>query len=250
MWSAQTYRPPGMAEPRFGWSGDAQLILPLDREQELISAARLLPNTKSSLESIVSPLLELGARHVRYLHQDEFGPTRAERLAALRRLLGQTRSILCHLNTLPEPLRIHLSSRLAFNETFRQLIQEPDRSDVLNPLSMELLYEAAVDVEACLPRAQAVESAKLMTSLAVVARETMEMLRSVDTSAASDLMLDAVCQRPPLPSANAGSADPLMLLGGGMIELSRCLKQTLDRLKRRGGPRTASFAARVGLAAL
>ena len=43
-----------------------------------------LPDHRSPIEEIVVALRDLGGRYQRYVHQDEFGPTRAERMAALR----------------------------------------------------------------------------------------------------------------------------------------------------------------------
>jgi hypothetical protein len=50
----------------------------------LTQCDHLLPRQSSSREQPVGKLLALGGRYHRYLHQDEFGPTRAERSAALR----------------------------------------------------------------------------------------------------------------------------------------------------------------------
>jgi len=36
------------------------------------------------LEDIIAELQAIGERYARYLHQDEFGPTRAEQMQALR----------------------------------------------------------------------------------------------------------------------------------------------------------------------
>ncbi len=233
---AEVHREHRIAEPRWGWSGATEVILPRDREQELISAARLLPNPKSSPESLVTELLELGATYVRYLHQDEFGPTRAERMAALRRLLEQISALLSQLDAFPDHLRFHLSSRLVLNEEFRRLIEKPNRSDIVNSVPIELLYEAAVDVKIFLTRAQAAEDAKRMESLETVAKGTFALLHNIDTSTSSDLMLDAVSRAPQFPSADARSANPLDLLGAEVIELDRCFNQTLSRLKRCRGP--------------
>jgi hypothetical protein len=235
---AEVYKKHCIAERRWGWSGAAEVILPRDREQELISAARLLPNPKSSLESLVTELLELGARYVRYLHQDEFGPTRAERAAALQQLLEQISALLRQLDALPAHLRFHVSSQLAVNDEFRRLIDKPDRLDILaimKPRYIELLYEAAGDVKRFLS-AQAAEDVKRMQVLESVAKRTFMLLDNIDTSTSSDLILDAVSRPPQFPSSDARSADPINLLGAEAILLSRCLGQTLGRLKGCRGP--------------
>jgi hypothetical protein len=235
---AEVYRKHCIAEPRWGWSGAAEVILPRDREQELISAARLLPNPKSSPESLVTELLELGARYIRYLHQDEFGPTRAQRTAALQQLLEQVSALLRQLKVLPAHLRFHLSSQLTVNDEFGRLIDKPnglDIFDIMKPRYIELLYEAAGDVKLFLS-AQATEDVKRMEFFEKVAKRTFALLDNIDTSTSSDLILNAVSQPSQVPSSPARSADPLDLLGAEAIQLSRCLSQTLSRLKGCRGP--------------
>ena len=72
----------------------------------------LLPGHRSPIEQIVLELRDLGGRYHRYLHQDEFGPTRAERMAALRSLLDQLDLLMSRLKGLPRYLRLRLSRRL------------------------------------------------------------------------------------------------------------------------------------------
>jgi len=61
----------------------------------------------------VLELRDLGGRYHRYLHRDEFGPTRAERIAALRSVLDQLDLLLSRLNGLAGYLRLRLSGQLA-----------------------------------------------------------------------------------------------------------------------------------------
>src|SRR5712664_2067072 len=79
----------GTAEPRWGWSGVASLTGPQLSASD-IDLPRLLPGHQSSDAQIIRTLCDLGARYRRYLHQDEFGPTRAERMASLRPLLHRS----------------------------------------------------------------------------------------------------------------------------------------------------------------
>ncbi len=63
-----------------------------------IDLRALLPGHHSPIEQIVLSLRDLGGRYHRYLHQDELGPTRAERMAALRLLLDQSDLLSAQLN--------------------------------------------------------------------------------------------------------------------------------------------------------
>jgi hypothetical protein len=72
------------ARPQWGWSGVREIVPPQWSEAELRRVAGLLPSRHSSIENIVAELHVIGGRYHRNLHQDEFGPTRAERMQALR----------------------------------------------------------------------------------------------------------------------------------------------------------------------
>jgi hypothetical protein len=65
------------------------------------------------VDSIVSELLDFAAHYHANLHQDEFGPTRAERTAALRTLLHDLDAVISHLEDLPGDLRSKLSQDFA-----------------------------------------------------------------------------------------------------------------------------------------
>jgi hypothetical protein len=220
------------AQPCWGWSGAAELVLPRDREQELISAVRLLPQPKSSTDSLVAELLEIGARYVRYLHQDEFGPTRAQRMAALRRLLMQINALSSLLTDLPKRLRLALTSRLATDEEFCRSVQNTGHLDRMNPRRFELVYEAAVDVQV----AQAAGHAKRLEAVAIAVRETIALLHGIDSSTSSDLMLDAVSRPSQFHRRRAKAVDPLSCLGCAIIELKHIVDRTLRRLGGRQGP--------------
>ena len=86
-----------------GRSGVHEIVPPLWAEAELGSVAVLLPSRQSSIENIVAELLVIGSRHHRNLHQDEFGPTRAERMQALRDLLDRLEVLSSRLEARPPP---------------------------------------------------------------------------------------------------------------------------------------------------
>jgi hypothetical protein len=101
------------AAPRWGWSGVAELRPPVWLKDRLRPAIPLLPQRRSGVDSIVSELLDFAAHYHANLHQDEFGPTRAERTAALRTLLHDLDAVIFHLEHLPGDLRSKLSQDLA-----------------------------------------------------------------------------------------------------------------------------------------
>ena len=75
----------GTATPRWDWSGVDQLITPTISDGDMARIVESLPACRSTPEEIKSKIQALGARYHRYLHQDEFGPTRAEKMSALQR---------------------------------------------------------------------------------------------------------------------------------------------------------------------
>jgi hypothetical protein len=97
------------ASPRWGWSGVREIVPPLWSEAELRRVAGLLASRQSSIENIVAELHAIGGRYHRNLHQDEFGPTRAERMQALRDLLVPLGVLSSRLEALPPQLRLLLS---------------------------------------------------------------------------------------------------------------------------------------------
>jgi hypothetical protein len=92
-----------LARPRWGWSGANKIVPPLWAEAALGSVAVLLPSRQSSIEKIVAKLLTIGGRYHRNLYQDEFGPTRAERMQALRDLLDRLEVLSSRLEARPPP---------------------------------------------------------------------------------------------------------------------------------------------------
>jgi hypothetical protein len=107
----------------------------------------LLPGHRSPIEEIVLALRALGERYQRYLHQDHFGPSRAERVAALRQLGNRLELLLSRLHRLPADLRMRLSEQLARDATLVE--RDVDnfqayRSDVA---AVQQIGEAALEIE-------------------------------------------------------------------------------------------------------
>src|SRR5438105_14895236 len=93
----------GIAEARWGWSGVA-LVPAVQLSARGLDLRALLPGHRSPIEEIVLALRALGERYHRYLHQDDFGPSRAERMAALRQLRNRLELLLSRLHRLPVDL--------------------------------------------------------------------------------------------------------------------------------------------------
>src|SRR5437867_2258942 len=81
--------PRSTATPRWGWSGVGVLSTPSLPDDQLTQIIELLPIKLLTRDEIKTKILNLGTRYHRYLHEDEFGPTRAEQMSALRLVLAQ-----------------------------------------------------------------------------------------------------------------------------------------------------------------
>jgi hypothetical protein len=84
--------PRSTATPRWDWSGGDERITPAISDDDMARIVESLPACRSTAEEIKSEIQTLGARYRRYLHQDEFGPTRAVRMSALREVQSMERS--------------------------------------------------------------------------------------------------------------------------------------------------------------
>jgi hypothetical protein len=76
-----------------------------------------LPDHRSPIEEILLELGYVGGKYHRYLHQDEFGPSRAERMAGLRELATQFHLLLSQLTGLSKSIRLWLCKQLAQSTT-------------------------------------------------------------------------------------------------------------------------------------
>jgi hypothetical protein len=130
----------GTATPRWDWSGVDQLITPTISDEDMARIVGSLPTCRSTPEEIKSKIQALGARYHRYLHQDEFGPTRAERMSALRAMHTCVELLDSLIVNLPQHLALELTTT------------EPDQSlsfrilsswTILRGWTIEQIHEAA-----------------------------------------------------------------------------------------------------------
>ena len=126
---------------RWGWSGADKIVPPFWSEAELLRIIGLLPSLQSPVEDILAELQALGGRYHRYLHQDEFGPTRAERLQALRSAIVILRELSSRFESLPPQLRLLLSEKLSEHHSATERSQAKPVSERDFPASREINRE-------------------------------------------------------------------------------------------------------------
>jgi hypothetical protein len=224
----------GLAEPRWGWSGVAPLtaakLSPSDIDLEV-----LLPGHQSPIGEIMRALRDLGGRYYRYLHQDELGPTRAQRMAALRLLSDQLELLLSRLNGLPEHLRRQLSQHPTFRPSSAATDIDNFEAHCNDKEAVKLVSEAAIDYTS-IRGATPPGDARLMGDPCGAAQKTIELLLALDTTTEAAVVLDS--ELPSLEIAQSGDSD-LVGFAIACARIKRLLwrvEQTLDRLEHRGGP--------------
>ncbi len=223
-----SHRRNAAVQPRWGWSGVAEIAEPQRVDEILMSVASSLPSHRSPLKQIAEELLALGARYHRYLHQDEFGPSRAQRMAALRVLLDYLDLLLSRLFSLPEHLRLCLSAAFA-------LYSPSQSSSYCHDATVEQLYEVTVDVERALIRINAVDDAELMVQIRDVAQSTFEFLSSLDSTTDAEVFMEAALSID-LIGGDASSAGSFSNVCARLERLRRLFRLTVGRLEDQHGP--------------
>lgn len=221
----------GTAEPRWGWSGVAPIIAAQLSERD-IDLELLLPGHRSPIGRIVETLRDLAGRYHRYLHQDDLGPTRAERMAALRLLLDQLDLLVSRLNGLPGNLRLTVSERL----TCTAHRGSPDVGGFQayrhDDAAVQQLGAIASDLESTLHATPS--DVQVMADLSIAAQTAAASLCALDTTTAGALALDSEC-----PALDvAADADDLVgfaIMYAGIARLRYRAALTLAGLERRRG---------------
>lgn len=168
----------GQAQPSWNWTGVEALVFD-SQDLRLRDLLNMLPAQRSSDDEIEAFLVDLRAHFRRWLHQDEFGPTRRQQAAgvhALRRAVQTLRRLLANISP---SLKTWFEARLR------------DRNDPSNTV-LEALYEVASDVEQELRKADAPNS---QVSWASRLRDRVYSMiaqsQALDTNAESEIFLTA-----------------------------------------------------------
>lgn len=116
-------------EPAWGWSGVKRITF---REPaEIRSLLQLLPSKTAPADDLIPFLADLAGRFPRWLHQDEFGPSRAHQTAALRALRRSLKLLDSELARLTPLRRDWLDGKLkvAVDPSFSMLWAFHDATD-------------------------------------------------------------------------------------------------------------------------
>jgi hypothetical protein len=219
----------GTATPRWDWSGVDQLIAPTISDGDMARVVQSLPACRSTPEEIKSKIQALGARYHRYLHQDEFGPRRAEKMFALQAMqtaVGLLESLIVNL---PQ----HLALELTYGTT------EPDQSTsfrilrswaILSGWTLEQIHEAASTELAWRHSLHSADDLHMLEEICTRAGAAIEVVSLLDTGSQGELFDDAV-RTGMLFKNNAFS-----IIDASLFALKTQGGLTLDRLRKQGGP--------------
>src|SRR5262249_50716704 len=126
----------------------------------------------------------------RYLHQDELGPTRAERLAALRLLLDQLDLFLSRLNGFPVHLRPRLSRRLPSDCGSVEHELDKFQAHCHDEEAVPQVGEAAAGESSRVGASPMANDAELMDEIRHAAENTTQLLSLLDTTTEGAVVLD------------------------------------------------------------
>jgi hypothetical protein len=218
----------GVAEPRWCWSGVAPAVAPRLSRADMKQLLSLLPSRQTRIHRIAIELRQLSARYRRYLHQDEFGPSRAEQMAALRALGSRLEKLSSQLARPSRAPSLLLCTRLAQSAPPKILLDtdvdsfEASRNDKEAVQQILELMEAA-ETERC-------------ATITDAAEQTVHMLWALD-STTEGAILDAY-NREPL-NLREGDDSSVGIVRARVGRLFRCVQLAVARLESRGGPEPA-----------
>src|SRR5262249_48521057 len=171
---------PRHCDAPLGLSGVDKVRVPELCGETLQKIYEMLPVKRSSPQRLASEISALGARYHRYLHQDEFGPTRAECMAALG--VMQTRVGL--LDSLIGDLPQHLALELTYGsaESDQSLSFQVLRSrTVLRGWTLEQIHEAASTELGLRSSLHTADDLGMLQEICARAAAAMEVVSLLDT---------------------------------------------------------------------
>jgi hypothetical protein len=217
----------GTATPRWDWSGVDQLITPAISDGDMARIVESLPACRSTPEEIKSKIQALGARYHRYLHQDEFGPTRAERMSALRAMHTCVELLDSLIVNLPQHLALELTTTEPDQSTSFRILRS---WAILRGWTIEQIDRAASTELAFRHSLYSADDLYLLEEICTRAGAAIEVVSSLDTGSESELFDDAVSTGV-LFKNNVSS-----IIDAPLFALKAQVGLTLDRLTKQGGP--------------
>jgi hypothetical protein len=222
--------PRSTAIPRWGWSGAEMLCTPPLADDTLAQILSLLPTQLLTSEDVKAQILDLGARYHRHLHQDEFGPTRAERMSALRTVLGQLEQLDSQLLGLPQHLALDLTSNSEL-QSWRIL----HCWSILRDRTVEQIHHAATLEFSEWYAQHLMDDLNTLKQICATAEVAMESIAGLDTSSEDEVFVDSLCTGLLITKSTQGN-DVFYVGAAPLDHLKRQFRLTIDRLQHQRGP--------------
>jgi hypothetical protein len=207
-------------KPCWSWSGAETLNF--SEQANLRPLMAMLPAKQSSDDLILALLVDLRARFQRWLHQDEFGPTRRQQTAALRALKKS-------IQTLQRQLAKGAPSQ---RDTLDAVLRSG--SDC-SATTLEQIYEAASDLERDLRISdESNRSIDWEVKIKTCAETTIAQAQCLDTNADGEMFLIGIRHKfdplqPCAPDFGLADAEQWLNTYWNVVD------KTLYELNKRGG---------------
>lgn len=222
------------AIPQWGWSGVQVVQGGRMSRAKLREIVQRLPRRESSIARLVAELREYGVRFRSDLAQDEHGPTRAERTAALREALEaleQTRSATQDLSkTARQVLAEALTATRATDDCAPE---DPFARFEADKSAPEELWLAAMDASQHLQSCASSTDLETVARLGLLAQQAYWRLQSLDTTTDGELFFQWTTRD---ALQDDGRGDGAAAIGSPIHRLEDRLRRELNRLSRLKGP--------------
>ena len=191
-----------------------------------------LPRRKSSIARLVAELREYGVRFRSDLAQDEYGPTRAERAAALKEALEALEQTRSATEDLGSTARQVLAEALATRATYNSAAADPHDRFEADKRSPEGLWLAAKEASQHLQSRGSSMDLEAVARLELLARKATVLVQGLDTTTDGELLFQWMTRTASQADARGAAA----VIDGSIHRLEDRLRLELNRLSRLKGP--------------
>lgn len=222
------------ARPQRGWSGVQILRGGREPRASLGQIVGRLPQRKSPIARLVAELCEYGDRFCSDLAQDEYGPTRAERAAALKEVLEPLEQARSAIEDLGSTARRGLEEAL----TAARATDDYGNSDPFDRFeadkhSPEGLWLAAIEASRHLQSSGGSTDLETITRLGLLAQVAYMRLQGLDTTTDGELLMQWTSRGASRDDPRDNASGPL---DGPIHRLEDRLRRELNRLSCLKGP--------------
>jgi hypothetical protein len=222
------------ASPQRGWSGVQVVWGGREPRAKLEEIVVRLPHRESSIADLVGEVREYGARFCSDLAQDEYGPTRAERAAALKEALEALEQARHAIEDLGSTARQAMAEALtAMPEANDHAPADPFDRFEADKRTPEGVWLAAMEASQHLQSCGSSTDLEVVTRLGMLAEQASLRLQSLDTTTDGDLFLQWTTRE---ASRNDGRGEASAAIDGPIHRLEDGLRRELNRLSRLKGP--------------